>query len=109
MAGLSGAYISLIYTPFWSPGMTAGRGWIALAIVVFSGGHVARLLLGAYIFGAMTVAQLHAQAGSLPVPAQLLSALPYIATLLALILLSLRKSGAGNVATSLGQPFIPDR
>jgi ABC-type uncharacterized transport system permease subunit len=109
LAGLAGAYLSLVYTPFWSPGMTAGRGWIALAIVVFSGGHVSRLVLGAYIFGAMTVAQLHAQAGSIAVPAQLLSALPYIATLLSLILLSLRRGGGGSAAASLGQPFVPDR
>ena len=109
MAGLAGAYLSLVYTPFWSPGMSAGRGWIALAIVVFSGGHVWRLALGAYLFGAMTVAQLHAQAGSIAVPSQLLSALPYIATLLSLVLLSLRRNGRGSVAASLGQPFIPDR
>ena len=109
MAGLAGAYLSLVYTPFWSPGMTAGRGWIALAIVVFSGGHVWRLALGAYVFGAMTVAQLHAQAGSIAVPAQFLSALPYIATLVSLILLSLRRAGRNAGAASLGQPFIPDR
>ncbi len=113
LAGLAGAYLSLVYTPFWSPGMTAGRGWIALALVVFAGGHVWRLVLGACIFGAMTVAQLHAQAGSIPLPSQLLSSLPYLATLIALVLLSRARTKAGTKAglhrSSFGQAFIPDR
>ncbi|MGL5114172.1 MAG: ABC transporter permease [Beijerinckiaceae bacterium] len=107
-AGLSGAYLSLVYTPFWSPDMTAGRGWIALAIVVFAGGKVWRLVLGAYLFGLMGVLQLHAQAGGIGLPSQLLSALPYLATILALVLLSL-KGRRGGAPGSLGQPFIPDR
>ena len=109
MSGLAGAYLSLVYTPFWSPGMTAGRGWIALAIVVFAAGKVWRVVFGAYLFGAMTVAQLHAQAGSLGVPTQLLSALPYLATIAALVLLSRRGRGRSGVAGSLGIPFVPDR
>lgn len=108
-AGLSGAYLSLIYTPFWSPGMTAGRGWIALAIVVFAGGRIWRLLLGAYLFGTMSVLQLHAQAGAIGLPSQFLSALPYLATILALVALALRDRRGQGVAGSLGQPFIPDR
>ncbi len=108
-AGLAGAYLSLIYTPFWSSGMTAGRGWIALAIVVFAGGRVWRLVFGAYLFGATSVLQLHAQAGGIGLPSQLLSALPYLATILALVILSLRRGGGQAAAGSLGQPFIPDR
>jgi simple sugar transport system permease protein len=108
-AGLAGAYLSLVYTPFWSSGMTAGRGWIALAIVVFAGGRVWRLVFGAYLFGAMSVLQLHAQAGGIGLPSQLLSALPYLATVLALVLLSLRGRAGQSAAGSLGQPFAPDR
>jgi general nucleoside transport system permease protein len=108
-SGLAGAYLSLIYTPFWSPGMTAGRGWIALAIVVFAGGRIWRLIFGAYLFGLMSVLQLHAQAGAIGLPSQFLSSLPYLATILALVVLALRdRRGQGSVG-SLGQPFIPDR
>ncbi len=96
LAGLAGAYLSLIYTRFWSPGMSAGRGWIALALVVFAGGHVWRLVLGAYLFGGITVAQLHAQAGAIGLPSQFLSALPYLMTIAALLFLSLSgRKGAG--------------
>lgn len=108
-AGLSGAYLSLIYTRFWSPGMTAGRGWIALALVVFAGGRVWRLAAGAYLFGAILVAQLHAQAGAIGVPAQFLSMLPYLMTILALVVLSLSGRRGAGAAGSLGQPFVPDR
>ncbi len=108
-AGLAGAYLSLIYTPFWSPGMTAGRGWIALAIVVFAGGRIGRLIFGAYLFGLMSVLQLHAQAGAIGLPSQFLSSLPYVATILALVLLALRDRRGQGAVGSLGQPFIPDR
>lgn len=108
-AGLSGAYLSLVYTPFWSSGMTAGRGWIALAIVVFAGGRVWRLVFGAYLFGAASVLQLHAQAGGIGLPSQLLAAMPYLATILALTALSWRGRGRQAAAGSLGQPFVPDR
>ena len=108
-AGLAGAYLSLVYTPFWSPGMTAGRGWIALALVVFAAWRAERVLLGALLFGGATVLQLHAQAASLGLPSQLLSAVPYLATLLALVLMSLgRKSGTATPG-SLGHPFVPER
>ncbi|KAF0231168.1 MAG: simple sugar transport system permease [Beijerinckiaceae bacterium] len=109
MAGLAGAYLSLIYTRFWSPGMSAGRGWIALALVVFAAGHVWRLVLGAYLFGGITVAQLHAQAGAIALPSQLLSALPYLMTIAALLVLSLSGRKGGGAAGSLGQPFVPER
>ncbi|QFU16477.1 ABC transporter permease [Microvirga thermotolerans] len=108
-AGLAGAYLSLVYTRFWSPGMTAGRGWIALALVVFAAWRPGWVLVGAYIFGAATVLQLHAQAAQFGVPSQLLSAVPYLATILALLLLSLRRGRAIGAPGSLGAPFVPDR
>lgn len=108
-AGLAGAYLSLVYTRFWSPGMTAGRGWIALALVVFAAWRPGWVLVGAYIFGAATVLQLHAQAAQFGVPSQLLSAVPYLATIVALLLLSLRHGRAIGAPGSLGTPFVPDR
>ena len=108
-SGLAGAYLSLVYTPFWSPGMTAGRGWIALALVVFAAWRPERVFVGALLFGGATVLQLHAQAASLGIPSQLLSALPYLATLLALVLMSLGRSGGSVAPGSLGQAFVPER
>jgi general nucleoside transport system permease protein len=108
-AGLAGAYLALVYTRFWSPGMTAGRGWIALALVVFAAWRPGWVLVGAYIFGAATVLQLHAQAAQFGVPSQLLSAVPYLATIIALLLLSLRHGRAIGAPGSLGMPFVPDR
>jgi len=108
-AGLAGAYLSLVYTPFWSPGMTAGRGWIALSLVVFAAWRAERVLLGALLFGGATVLQLHAQAASLGLPSQLLSAVPYIATLIALVLMSLGRKSGTVTPGSLGQPFVPER
>ncbi len=108
-AGLAGAYLALVYTRFWSPGMTAGRGWIALALVVFAAWRPGWLLVGAYIFGAATVLQLHAQAAQFGVPSQVLSAVPYLATIIALLLLSIRHGRAIGAPGSLGAPFVPDR
>ncbi len=108
-AGLAGVYLSLVYTRFWSPGMTAGRGWIALALVVFAAWRPAWALVGAYIFGAATVLQLHAQAAQMGVPSQLLSATPYVATILALVLLSILQRRAAGAPGSLGTAFVPDR
>ena len=107
-AGLAGAYLSLVYTPFWSPGMTAGRGWIALALVVFASWRPLRLLFGAYLFGGATVLQLHAQAASLGIPSQALSAFPYVATIVALVAMSVGRRSA-TAPGSLGAPFVPDR
>ena len=108
MAGLGGAFLSLSYTPFWIEEMTAGRGWIALALVVFAAWRPARLLLGAYLFGGVAILQLHAQSlGLLPVPAQLLSMLPYLATVLVLALVAGRRQTAAPAA--LGRPFLPSR
>ncbi len=108
-AGLGGAYLSLAYTPFWSPEMTAGRGWIALALVVFSSWRPWRALAGAILFGGATVLQLQAQAFGLGLPGQFMSAVPYLATILVLVLLSLKRR-AGSVAPAmLGTAFVPDR
>lgn len=108
-AGLAGAYLSLAYTPFWSPGMTAGRGWIALAIVVFAGWLPLRAVLGAYLFGGVTVLQLHAQARGWGIPSQAMSALPYLATIVVLVVISLRRRGEAQAPAALGTPFVPDR
>lgn len=107
-AGLAGAHLSLAYTPFWASDMTAGRGWIALALVVFSAWKPLWLLAGAYLFGAVSILQLHVQGFGLGIPSQLLSSLPYLATVVALVLISAMKRGQGAPA-SLGVPFVPDR
>jgi len=109
-AGLAGAFLPLAYTPFFIPGMTAGRGWIALALVVFSSWQPARLVGGAYLFGAVTILQLHAQALGLGIPSQLMSSLPYLACIIVLILISRTRGTAGSAApASLGVVFVPDR
>ncbi|HEY8565312.1 MAG TPA: ABC transporter permease [Beijerinckiaceae bacterium] len=108
-AGLAGAYISLVYTRFWSPGMIAGRGWIALALVVFAAWRPGWALVGAYLFGAATVLQLHAQAAQTGLPSQALAAVPYLVTILVLVLLSLGRHRAAGAPGSLGQAFVPDR
>jgi len=109
-AGLAGAYLPLAYTPFFIPGMTAGRGWIALALVVFASWRPGRVVIGAYLFGAVTILQLHAQAMSLSIPSQLMSSLPYLATVVVLIAISRGRGIAGSAApASLGLVFVPDR
>lgn len=109
-AGLAGAFLPLAYTPFFIPGMTAGRGWIALALVVFSSWLPGRLVAGAYLFGAVSILQLHAQALGLGIPSQLMTALPYLATVIVLVIISRARGSAGSVApASLGVVFVPDR
>jgi len=109
-AGLGGAYLPLAYTPFWVTGMTAGRGWIALALVVFASWLPFRLMVGAYLFGGITILQLHAQAIGLGIPSQLMSSLPYLATILVLVAISWLRGRAGSPApASLGLAFVPDR
>tara|TARA_R110002167_G_scaffold345818_2_gene556294 strand:- start:1165 stop:2094 length:930 start_codon:yes stop_codon:yes gene_type:complete len=108
MAGLGGAYLSLSYTPMWAENMTAGRGWIALALVVFATWRPARLLLGAYMFGGITILQLHAQGAGLDVPSQFMSMLPYLATVLVLVLISRdRVKIRLNAPAAIGKPFRP--
>jgi len=110
MAGVGGAYLSLSYSPLWVEGMTAGRGWIALALVVFAGWQVGRVLLGAYLFGGITILQLHAQALGIGIPSQIMSMLPYIATIVVLVLISRDQAKIKlNAPASLGKPFQPTR
>ncbi len=113
-AGLAGAQLSLVYTPQWVENMTAGRGWIALALVVFASWRPLRVLAGGYLFGAVGIGQLHAQllaqSGGIAIPSQLLSALPYVATIVVLIIISHnRRTTLINTPASLGKPFVPDR
>ena len=108
-AGLAGAYLSLVYTPFWSPGMTAGRGWIALAIVVFASWLPWRAVIGAYLFGGITILQLHAQGAGVQIPSQVMAALPYLVTIIALVMIMSRRGGQQSAPASLGTPFVPDR
>lgn len=108
-AGLAGAYLPLAYTPFFIPGMTAGRGWIALALVVFSSWRPARLVIGAYLFGAVTILQLHAQGAGVGIPSQFMSALPYLATIVVLVLLARTRTGGSTAPAALGTVFVPDR
>ncbi len=109
-AGLAGGYLSLVYTTQWIENMTAGRGWIALALVVFASWRPWRVLAGAYLFGAVSIGQLHAQALGIGVPSQLLSSLPYLATVIVLVLISRnRRLTMVNTPASLGRPFVPDR
>ena len=109
-AGLSGAYLSLVYTSLWIENMTAGRGWIALALVVFASWLPGRIAVGAYLFGAVSILQFHAQGAGVGIPSQLLSALPYLATIAALIIISRNRNVARvNTPSCLGQAFVPDR
>ncbi|MGR3570927.1 ABC transporter permease [Brevirhabdus sp.] len=98
-AGLGGAYLSLVRVPQWTEGMTAGAGWIALAIVVFASWRPWRILLGAYLFGGVTVLQLNLQAAGLAVPVEYLSMSPYLITILVLVIMS-----ADRTRTALGAP-----
>ncbi|MDH5798681.1 MAG: ABC transporter permease [Paracoccaceae bacterium] len=105
LAGLGGAYISLIRVPQWTEGMTAGAGWIALAIVVFAGWRAWYVLVGAYLFGGVTVLQLNLQAAGAAIPVEYLSMSPYLITILVLVLISRRRSGAGSAPADLGRSF----
>lgn len=108
MAGLGGAFLSLAYTPLWNEGMTAGRGWIALALVVFSSWRPGRLLAGAYLFGGVTILQLYSQGAGVEIPAQVLSMLPYLATILVLTIIAAGPwKGRLDAPACLGKPFRP--
>ncbi len=105
-AGIGGTYLSLVQTPLWVEDMTAGRGWIALAIVVFAAWRPGRALMGAYLFGGVTVVQLHVQGFGIDIDAQVLSMLPYLVTILVLVLISHDKARASlNAPACLTKPF----
>ena len=106
MAGLGGAYLSLVHTPLWAERMTAGRGWIALALVVFAAWRPWRVLGGAYLFGAVTILELHSQALGIKIDAQILSMLPYLVTILVLVIISRDSMRLKLTAPAcLGKPF----
>ncbi len=104
-AGLGGAYLSLVRVPQWTEGVTAGAGWIALAIVVFASWRPGRLVIGAYLFGGVTVLQLNLQLVNVPIPVEILSMAPYLVTILTLVLLSAGRGGAMGAPGSLGKHF----
>ncbi len=108
LCGLSGAFISTVYTPLWVENMVAGRGWIALALTTFATWRPGRVLLGAYLFGGVTMLQFHLQASGVQVPSQWLSMLPYLATIVVLALISRNPAWIRvNMPASLGKPFYP--
>ena len=108
LCGISGAYISVVYTPLWVEGMIAGKGWIALALTTFATWRPARVLLGAYLFGGVTMLQFHLQGEGVQVPSQVLTMLPYLATIVVLVLISRNASFIRvNMPASIGKPFFP--
>lgn len=110
LAGLGGAYVSLVRVPQWTDGITSGAGWIALAIVVFASWKPWRILLGAYLFGGITVLQLNLQAAGSAIPVEYLSMAPYLITILVLVIMSSGKGRASlNAPAALGQTFHASR
>jgi general nucleoside transport system permease protein len=108
LCGLAGAYLSVVYTPLWVEGMVAGKGWIALALTTFATWRPARVLLGAYLFGGVTMLQFHLQSMGVEVPTQFLSMLPYGATIVVLALISRNPTWIRvNMPASIGKPFYP--
>ena len=108
MSGLAGGYLALVYTPLWVEAMTAGRGWIALALVVFATWRPARVMVGAYLFGGVTIIQFHIQGFGVDIPSQLLSMLPYLATIVVLVLISRDFNTIRlNAPASLGRAYHP--
>ena len=108
LCGISGAYISVVYTPLWVEGMVAGKGWIALALTTFATWRPARVLLGAYLFGGVTMLQFHLQGQGVQIPSQFLSMLPYVATIVVLVLISRNAAWIRvNMPASIGKPFFP--
>ncbi len=110
LAGLGGAYLSLAYTPLWTENMTAGRGWISLALVVFATWRPGRLVAGAYLFAAITQLQFYGSDWGVPVPAQFLAMAPYVFTVIALVIISrdVRLTKA-NAPAAIGRPFRAER
>lgn len=110
MAGLGGAYVSLVRVPQWTDGITAGAGWIALAIVVFASWKPWRVLIGAYLFGGISVLQLNLQAAGARIPVEYLAMSPYVITIIVLVIISAdRGKGGGNAPAALGRNFHASR
>ena len=108
LCGLAGAYVSVVYTPLWVEGMVAGKGWIALALTTFATWRPARVLLGAYLFGGVTMLQFHLQGTGVEIPSQFLSMLPYLATIVVLALISRNPQWIRiNMPASMGKSFHP--
>jgi general nucleoside transport system permease protein len=108
LCGVAGAYLSVVYTPLWVEGMVAGKGWIALALTTFATWRPARVLLGAYLFGGVTMLQFHLQGQGVDIASQFLSMLPYVATIVVLVLISRNAAWIrANMPASLGKPFFP--
>ena len=108
LCGVAGAYISVVYTPLWVEGMVAGKGWIALALTTFATWRPARVLAGAYLFGGVTMLQFHLQGQGVQIASQFLVMLPYLATILVLVLISRNAAWIkANMPASLGKPFSP--
>jgi ABC-type uncharacterized transport system permease subunit len=106
LCGLAGAYLSIVAAPLWVEGMTAGRGWIALALTTFASWRPVRVLAGAYLFGGVTMLQFYLQGEGVQISSQLLSALPYVATIVVLVLISTNKNWIRlNMPASLGKPL----
>ncbi|NKJ34682.1 ABC transporter permease [Rhizobium sp. SG570] len=109
-AGLAGAQLSLVYTPQWVENMSAGRGWVTLALVVFASWRPMRVMAGGYLFGAVTILQFHAQGFGVGIPSQFLSMLPYASTIVVLVIISQnRRATLINTPASLGKAFVPER
>ncbi len=109
MAGLGGVYLAVAYTPMWVEGIVAGRGWLAIALVVFATWRPARVMIGAYLFGGVTILQFHIQGFGVEIPSQFLSMLPYLATIFVLVLISRDKNLITlNSPASLGITFHPE-
>jgi len=108
LCGVAGAYLSTVYTPLWVEGMVAGRGWIALALTTFATWRPIRVLLGAYLFGGVTMLQFHLQGQGVQIPSQFLVMLPYVSTIVVLVLISSNAAWIrANMPASLGKPFSP--
>ena len=108
LCGVAGSFLSVVYTPLWVEGMVAGRGWIALALTVFATWRPGRILFGAYLFGGVTMLQLHLQAQGVQVPSQFMAMLPYLSTVVVLALISRNPLWIRlNMPASLGKPFFP--
>ena len=110
LCGLAGAFLSVVYTPLWVEGMVAGKGWIALALTTFATWRPLRVLLGAWLFGGVTMLQFYLQSRGVQVPSQLLTMLPYVATVVVLALISRNPAWIRvNMPAALGRSFHPDR